>query len=56
MKNYKIKIYFHSGQADLFGYSSDSVECTASEENKDKILSNACWGWSKITEYWYARR
>lgn len=38
MKNYKIKIYFHSGQSDLFGYSGDCVECIVTEENKDKIL------------------
>ena len=38
MKNYKIKIYFHSGKSDIFGYSNDSVECLVSEVNKDKVL------------------
>lgn len=39
MKNYKIKIYFHSGKSDIFGYSNDSVECLVSEVIKDAIVS-----------------
>ena len=39
MKNYKIKIYFHSGQSSLFGYSGDSVECLIPEETKDAIVN-----------------
>lgn len=39
MKNYKIKVYFHSGKSDIFGYSNDSVECLVSEVIKDAIVS-----------------
>lgn len=39
MKNYKIKVCFHSGKSDIFGYSNDSVECLVSEAIKDAIIS-----------------
>lgn len=39
MKNYKIKVCFHSGKSDIFGYSNDSVECLVSEAIKDAIVS-----------------
>lgn len=39
MKNYKIKVCFHSGKSDIFGYSNDSVECLVSEAIKDAIVN-----------------
>lgn len=38
MKNYRVKIYFHSGQSELFGYSGDSVDCIVPENIKDGLV------------------
>lgn len=44
MKNYKVKVYFHSGTSNLFGYSNDSIECLVPEDVKDGIVDALEYG------------